>query len=120
MSHKIAGCCSICDAPCFEILAVQSAADKHPGEPKRLGPPNDDAMRITFLLFNGRNTDMTFCGGCAESLATESYTLLWRKNLAGWMREQNGDTSKFTSEFENGLLCELGRTTWKELIEHGR
>lgn len=120
MKPKIAGCCSLCDAPCFEILAVQSQADKHPGEPKRLGPPNEDATRITFLLFNGRRTDMTFCGDCADSLSAQSYPVLWRKNLAGWLREQDGDPSKFTQEFANGLLCELGRQNWKELAERVR
>lgn len=113
---KIAGCCSLCDKPCFEVLARWEKHEKRAGEPKRLGPPMEDSVRVTFLLFNGRRTDMTFCGQCAETLSPDSYPTLWRKNLAGWMREQNGDPSKFMDEFANGLLCELGRTSWKELV----
>lgn len=117
-SPKIAGCCSVCDAPCFEVLARWDDGDRRPGEPKSLGMPLEDSVRITFLLFNGHRTDMTFCGACAESLDPKRYALLWRRNLAGWLREQNGKTEKFTNEFSNGLLCELGRKQWKEVV-HG-
>jgi hypothetical protein len=116
---KIAGCCSKCDEPCFEVLARWEQHERRPGEPKRLGPPNPDAVRITFLLFNGRRTDMTLCGNCADTLGPADYSLLWRKNLAGWLREQNGNPEKFKYEFANGLLAELGRITWKELSGGG-
>lgn len=96
-------------------MARWESHERRPGEPKRLGAPNPDAMRITFMLLNGRRTDMTFCGNCADALAAESYPLLWKKNLAGWMREQEGNPEKFKEEFANGLLCELGRTSWREL-----
>lgn len=120
MSRKIGGCCSLCDVPCFEVLSVHAPHEKNAGAPKRIGPPVDGATRVTFLLFNGRRTDMTFCGPCAESLGIDNYALLWRKNLAGWLYEQDGDPSKFKDEFANGLLCELGRQDWKELIADGR
>lgn len=116
--HKIPGCCSLCDEPAFEILAVWDAGEKRAGEPKRLGPPLDGSVRVTFLLLNGRRTDMTFCVGCAETLSPEHYPMLWRKNLAGYLREQDDNPEKFSDEFGNGLLTEMGRTTWKELA-HG-
>lgn len=119
MSHKIAGCCSLCDAPCFEVLEVWAPHERNPGEPKRLGGPVDGAVRVTFLLFNGRTTDMTFCSGCAEDVNAAYYPALWRKNIAGWLREQKGNPEKFKDEFENGLLCELGRKTWEELVANG-
>jgi hypothetical protein len=117
--YKIGGLCSLCEAPCFEIMAVWDKGEKNEGEPKRLGPPMNDSERITFLLFDGRRTDMTVCGACAESLTAEQYALLWRKNLAGYMREQDGNPEKFKHQFVNGILCELNRTTWKELA-YGR
>jgi hypothetical protein len=116
--RKRAGCCSLCDALCFEVMARWDSGQKE-GEPKQFGPPLDGALRIAFLLFNGNRTDMTFCGSCAESLKPKHYAMLWRKNLAGWAREQNGSVEKFKREFENGLLCELGRSTWKELVKNG-
>lgn len=117
VNHKIPGCCSICDQPAFEVMAVWDAGEKRAGEPKRLGGPLEGTTRITFLLLNGRRTDMTFCGECSASLAPENYQTLWRKNLAGYLREQDGNPEKFKDEFANGILAEMGRVTWKELIE---
>ena len=115
--HKMPGCCSLCDTPAFEILARWDEGEKRAGEPKRLGPPNPGTTRVTFMLMNGHITDMTFCGACAPALKSKDYTKLWRKNLAGWTREQNGKTEKFAHEFANGLLAEVKRTTWQELIQ---
>jgi hypothetical protein len=121
LPYKISGCCSLCDEPAFEIISRWEPHEHRPGEPKRIGKPLEGSVRVTFLLYNGRRTDMSFCGECAErpDLA-EWYATLWRKNLGGYMREQNGDPSKFKEEFANGLLCELSRTSWKELAANGR
>ena len=118
--YKIGGLCSICEAPCFEIMAVWDAGEKNEGEPKRLGQPMNDSALIAFLLFDGNRTDMTLCGACSESLTAEQYPLLWRKNLSGYMREQNGNPEKFKRQFVNGILCELSRTTWNEIVEKNR
>ena len=118
--YKIGGLCSICEAPCFEVMSVWDEGEKRAGEPKRLGPSMNDSVRITFLLFDGRITDMTLCGACAGSLDPQWYVMLWRKNLAGYMREQDGNPEKFKHQFANGILCEVERTTWKEHVEHGR
>ena len=118
--YKIGGLCSICEAPCFEIMQVFDEGEKRAGEPKRLGPPMNGSVRITFMLFDGRITDMTLCGECASSLNAVQYVTLWRKNLAGYLREQDGETKKFKHQFANGILCELERHTWKELVTDGR
>jgi hypothetical protein len=115
MNYKRPGCCSLCDALCFEVRARWSEGEARAGEPKRFGPPLDGVTRITFLLVNGNRTDMTVCADCAKSVGPQHYATLWRKNLAGWLREQNGNPEKFKDEFSNGLLCELGRKEWKEL-----
>lgn len=117
--HKIGGCCSLCDDPVFEVMQLWDVGEKRAGEPKRLGPPNEDTTRIEFQLFNGNRTSMTFCGSCAESLTPEQYTLLWNKNLNGYLREQDGNPEKFKDEFANGLLCELARFNVKELNHRG-
>ena len=120
-AYKIAGCCSLCDQPAFEVKAVWAIGEKRAGEPKQLGAANQGSARITFLLLDGKRTDMTFCGGCAETLSPEHYPTLWRKNLAGWLREQDGDPEKFTQEFGNMILAELGRITYLDLLgaSHG-
>lgn len=107
-AYKIGGHCSLCDEPCFEVLAVWDEGVRK-GEPKRLGAPNPGTTKVAFLLLSGGYTDMTFCGSCAESLNVEHYALLWRKNLGGYMREQNGNPEKFSDQFTNVLLCEMGR-----------
>ena len=115
--HKIGGCCSLCDTPVYDIRQRWDEGEKRAGEPKVFGPPNPDATRIEFLLFNGTRTSMTFCGECAKALTPEHYTTLWNKNLNGYLREQNGNPEKFRDEFRNGLLCELYRVNVKEHIE---
>ncbi len=120
--HKIMGCCSQCDAPCFEIMQVHEAHERLPGEPKRIGPPNEDAMRLTFLLFDGTKMDLTFCAACAESLSPPHFTELWRKVLRSWARELSekppGERmlAWYKPQFSSGLLCELGRKKWTEVI----
>ena len=116
--YKIGGCCSLCDEPVFEITAVWEVGTTRAGEPKALGAPNDGATQVAFLLASGGYTTMTFCENCAAELNAEHYTPLWRKNLAGYMREQNGNPEKFADQFTNALLCELGRKQLKEL-RHG-
>lgn len=120
LPYKVSGCCSLCDQPAFEIICRWESHERRPGEPKRIGLPLEGSQRITFLLYNGRRTDMTFCGACSETLSPDHYTLLWRKNLGGYLREQDGNPEKFKEEFANGLLCELGRIEWKELVANGR
>lgn len=115
MSHLIGGCCALCDVPCFEVEARWSEGEKRAGDPKALGKPMNDSVRVAFLLFGGSWMALTFCGPCAGKLAPSHYTLLWRRNLAGYLREQDGNPEKFKTYFENGLLCELGRQEWKEI-----
>jgi hypothetical protein len=115
MTHKIPGCCSLCDEPCFEIMARWDEGEKRAGEPKRLGAPNPDAVRVSFQLFDGSIGDFTFCGSCAAKLNPAHYALLWQRNLAGYLREQNGVTDKFIEQFNNGILCEVTRELRKDL-----
>ena len=80
-----------------------------------LGPPTEDAMRITFLLYDGSHADMTFCGTCADTLNVAGYLEIWNKVIRSWLR-QLGETRPdwFQHQFENGLLVELHRVKWKE------
>ena len=118
---KISGCCTVCDEPTFEVLARWSENERYPGEPKRLGPPTDDATRITFELLDGSKSDLTFCGKCTESLNPAQYVEIWRKVIRGWIREMSLDPKPtpdwFVKSFENGILGEMGRKKWKDL--HG-
>lgn len=96
--------------------------ERRPGEPKRLGAPNDDAVRIAYGLYDGSRADLTFCGACAEALNPDQYNDLWRKIMRSWLREIGNETEKhvgwFPAQYANGLLVELGRTRLKDII-HG-
>ena len=114
--YKISGCCSACDEPCFEVLARWDTHERYPGEPKRLGPPMNEATRVTFLLYDGSRADFTFCGACAKALNPTQYVDIWRKALRSFLREMS-ETARpwWNTQFQNGLLCEMGRVNWKEI-----
>ena len=116
MERKIPGACTLCNERCFEVLQANDSNEKNPGEPKRLGKPNEDATRITFLLYDGSNCSMTFCGACASKLNHGHYTPIWKKVIAAWLPELKDNRPPwFIQQLQNGLLCELNRTNWKEL-----
>lgn len=122
---KISGACTLCDAMCFEVLGVFEEHERRPGEPKQLGVPNPDAVRISFVLFDGTKTGLTFCGECASSPLHEQYTPIWRKNIRSWQRQlsDKSETERnpewFLRQFSNGILCEMGRQQWTELVKNG-
>lgn len=112
---KIAGSCTCCDAPCFEVMQVFEAHERNPGEPKRLGGAMDGAQRITFMLLDGTKADMTFCANCGASLNSGQYTEIWRKVLRSWLRQMTLPYPDwFNRSFSNGIAAEMGRVTWKE------
>lgn len=127
--YKIGGCCTRCDQHCFNVLAVYGPDERLPGEPKRLGSSLDGATRVTFLLYDGTHTDLTFCASCADEVSSADYVEIWEKVIRSWKRQldvKRDDTPDrerrpdwFGRQFENGLLCEIGRQLWEE-IENGK
>lgn len=115
--HKISGGCTTCDALCFQVLDLTDA-----GEPKRFGPPLDGAVRISFMLYDGSRADLTFCGGCATKLVSPDYFDIWAKVIRSWVKELSGKPVEdqnpewFPKQFANGLLVEMGRKSWKDLV----
>ena len=120
---KIAGCCTVCNEPCFEVMATWAEHERYPGEPKRLGPVIGNAVEITFMLMDGAKASLTFCEQCGAELNPAQYTDIWRKVIRSWAREM--DVSKqgeprpdwFNQQFYNGLMSEMGRILWSE--KHG-
>lgn len=122
----IAGHCMRCDGPCFEIRTVYKDNERRPGEPKQIGPPLSGSQRIAFILFDGSRADITLCAGCANGFAPEHYPELWRKILRSWLREISAKPEAdrplhddwFHKQFANGLLSEMGRRHWTEIVEN--
>ncbi len=116
---KIAGACTLCDQPCFEVIQTQAPSL----EQKKLGLPLLGAMRFTFLLMDGSMMDLTFCAQCGEALAPSSYVAIWRKVMRSWLKEIGEEKQKhsswFTPQFANGILCVLARRPWSEAIAVG-
>lgn len=120
---KVGGYCTICDVPCFEVMAMYGEGERLPGEPKQIGPPLEGAVRITFLLFDGTKTSLTFCGDCSADIPPSEYNEIWQKNIRSWMRELSFKAAVdrnppwFKGQFSNGLLCEMGRELWTEAVK---
>lgn len=114
---KISGSCTLCDEPCFEVRMRYQEHERRPGEPKQLGAPIEGAVRVTYRLYDGTQMDQTFCAGCAETVGADDYPEVWRKNLRSWMRELDGKRPEwFLQQFSNGLLHEMGRRSWIEVV----
>ena len=118
MSHFISGSCCKCDKLCFEVRARYEAHERLPGEPKRLGKPLDGATKVIFMLYGGSLATLLMCGRCAGELNPGHYVDLWRKSLRSYGRElvkpNEGTVKWYRSMFNEGLLCEVGRVTFKE------
>ena len=117
--YKIAGCCTVCDTPVHEVLAVYEAYLPRAGEPKSIGPVIGNAVRISFGLYDGTKADYTFCEECGANLEPSQYAEIWRKTLRSFMREgahENSNHRKwFLPMFANGLLVQLGTILLKDL-----
>lgn len=114
---KITGHCSRCNKRVFDVLSVFEPHELYPGEPKQIGAPEDDAVRVTFLLHDGARMQLTFCEACAESLALEDYAAIWDRVVVSWGRETQGEIPDWMEkQLSNGLLCMMARESWKKVI----
>ena len=113
---KVIGSCTLCDKPCFEVLQVFESHEMNPGEPKRLGYPNEHARAITFRLFDGTHIRLTFCESCAENLTGDKFHSLWERVIRSWCRELDGDHPEwFDKQLSNGILYAINTQKWREL-----
>lgn len=87
MTHRITGCCMICDEPMFEVLTFWTTAHPRAGEPRRLGAPADNAERVTFLLVDGSSCDLTVCSNCADG-AEDRLPEIWAKAVGATARDE--------------------------------
>lgn len=118
VSPKITGHCSLCDKRVFDVLSVFEAHEIYPGEPKQIGAPTNEAVRMTFLLWDGCKMQLTFCADCADRLTTENYGYLWQRVVVSWVRELREDRPDwFMNQLNNGLLCTIGRESWQKIMQ---
>lgn len=78
-------------------------------------------MRVGFLLLDGGRADLTFCAACSAERLEPDFPALWAKIMRSWLRDMcEGQPAPqvfewFNKQFSNGILCEMGRRSWKEL-----
>lgn len=114
---KISGACTLCDETCFEVRMRYLEHERLPGEPKQIGGPREGAVRVTYRLLDGTMMDQTFCASCAEVVSNEEFVEIWRKNLRSWQRElEENRPDWFLKQFSNGLLYEMGRRNWMDIV----
>lgn len=117
------GCCMRCDEPAFEILTYQGEEDFYPGEPKKIGRPLEGSIRVGVLLLDNRRADITLCAACAPVFGPQDYGPLWAKIIRSWDREMSVITKTserpqwFADAYSNLILAEIGRISWKELVD---
>jgi hypothetical protein len=56
---KTQGHCSISGEPCFDIIETFAAGHPLAGQPRRIGAPHEDAVRVTLVLMDGTMADIT-------------------------------------------------------------
>jgi hypothetical protein len=95
IDYKITGACTRCDAMCFRVLDTQKD-----GSPKRLGPPIDGAVRVSFMLMDGTRTSLTFCADCATMLPGELYVSIWQRIKAFYDTDQQDRTDEIDARLQ--------------------
>lgn len=108
MNPKVAGLCSKCDAEVYEVRQ----RDPRTGLPQRLGAPMPNAHRVTFLLMNGSQMDLTFCHDCVTALEPTQFPWLWQRVMVSWAAEHRSEWAK--TQLNNGIVGLLGMRPVRE------
>lgn len=97
---KIVGHCSKCQIECYEILR------RHPetGLPIKVGKALDCARRLTFVLLDGNQMDLTLCETCVGPLSTADFAPLWNDCMSGWVAQSGADHPWVKSQADNGIV----------------
>jgi hypothetical protein len=56
---KQQGHCSVSGEPCFDIIETWDQSHPLAGQPRRIGAPHADAVRVTLVLADGTQADIT-------------------------------------------------------------
>lgn len=131
---KVPGHCSVTGEQCFHVIETWPYDHPFAGEPRRLGEPNPNALRVTFVLASGSQMTLTLTTeGLACLLADPSLMpKLWAgvKDRARAERkahtslgqtpftdEQHADADianmKFNDDVPIGVLC------YERWLDHG-
>jgi len=122
MDMKMPGCCTLCDAPLFEIIKVH-AEGYLKGLPETFGAPSKNAWRVTFVTMNGTRTDMTFCEDCLPKI-DDNMSKIHNKVVRAFIFERGHPRSDQKTHDEsmmrsinNSILGVLSKERWVDLIE---
>jgi hypothetical protein len=115
VKYQLTGFCMRCNRkPCYQVLTLQSVFDRFPGEPGKVGEPLAGAVKVSLLLMDGSRAELNVCAACAEVLHPVDYPEMYQRILRSWKREvdiapNEKKTAWWGSQFNNGILIELGR-----------
>ena len=120
--RKLIGCCTVCDAPIFEV-ASRHTEGPYKGEIKQLGQPLPGARRLTMVRISGSTSYLSMCKDC--EVTPENLPMLNKKEVAAMVYERNvaKDTmeqaawrEKILRLFEFDIpLGVLGEVPWSEV-----
>ncbi len=121
--RKLIGCCTVCDAECFEVTARWTEGP-YLGEIKGVGNSLEGARRLTIVRASGRQSNWTLCGEC--SVTPEAMPGLHRKEIAAMVKEyevfkgsdkQREWRAKLLRLFEWDIpIGVLGEMPWTEVM----
>lgn len=111
MSPKLIGCCTCCDREVFDV--ARRDADRRPIE---TGAAHEDAMRVKFVLVDGKTMDLTFCEPCASSLTSAQFPHIWQRVMVSWIAESGADHPTVKGNASNGILGIFAMKHWKEVL----
>lgn len=92
-SKKLIGHCTCCDKAVFDIVEVYPHDHPYAGEPRKIGNPHDDALRVTVILTDGKHIDVTICSYCFRS-GDFSYNDIWDSIKSAWALEVSDEHCK--------------------------
>lgn len=86
--RKKAHACSSCDAELWDALTRFEAPHPFEDQIRKAGAVHEDAMRVTFVLTDGSNANMSMCRACADALQPSDLPKLWRRVMAAFAYER--------------------------------
>ena len=84
---KRPGHCTLSGKAVFDIPEWHTDENPLKGEPKKIGPPHDDAWRVHLVLVDGSTMAITVCAELLDQVE-DNLNLVWKKIMAAYAFEE--------------------------------
>lgn len=88
---KKPGCCTFCDKPVYHIKTRWTKGLLE-GEPRKIGKPTHEAIRVHYVVSDGTTMTLTFCFDCLpKAVEVDNFTDIHRIVMEAFSREVSPD-----------------------------